>query len=360
MRLTSRGAGVGLLAVVTLVLGVVFNLPELVGLAAGLTFLVVVSILAVAARPRVDVAPPQALRVERGSTSTLDVVLVDHGARSLSGMQVRRLGGAGPDVVGLPRLKPGIPTAAPLPVPTARRGPIDMGPWTVLRHDAWMLLRRTVTRVPAVEVVVVPRVHPLTLGSLPTSSGDQRTSRNQGDTDISTLREYVVGDELRRVHWRSSAKAGSLMVTQRVDARRPGVHVVLDVALGAYANGDEFEEAVDAAASVAISAAQTGVPVELVTTAGESARAGAGRHAGVLDLLARVQLSGTTVPARQRDEGSVIYVTGSLGGWGVGWGPGTVVRLGESGGTSSSAGAAVVRVATARDLTSVAAPGARR
>ena len=56
MRLTSRGAGVGLLAVVTLVLGVVFNLPELVGLAAGLTFLVVVSILAVAARPRVDVA----------------------------------------------------------------------------------------------------------------------------------------------------------------------------------------------------------------------------------------------------------------------------------------------------------------
>ena len=325
-----------------------------------MVFLLLVAVVAVAARPRVDVAPPQALRVERATAATLDVVLVDHGARSLSGMQFRRLGGAGPDVVGLPRLKPGIPTAAPLPIPTARRGPVDMGPWTVVRHDAWMLLRRTVTRVPAVEVVVVPRVHPLTLGSLPTSTGDQRTSRSQGDTDISTLREYVVGDELRRVHWRSSAKAGSLMVTQRVDARRPGVQVVVDVSESAYAREEEFEEAVDVAASIAIAAAQTGVPVELVTTAGESARAGAGRHAGVLDLLARVNTTGVTVSARLFTEGSVVFVTGSLGGNGSGWAPNTVVRLGETGGVASGGGTAVVRVPTALELTTIAAPGGRR
>ena len=150
-----------------------------------------------------------------------------------------------------------------------------MGPWYVERVDAWLLAVRVVARVPAVEVVVVPRVHQVSMAALPSASGeDRRTSLESGESDIGTLREYVIGDELRRIHWRSSAKAGTLMVRQSVDARAPGINVILDVQPTSYSSEDEFEEAVDAAASVAISAATSGVDVELVTSAGEWARAG--------------------------------------------------------------------------------------
>ena len=355
MGLTSRGVGVLLLAVSALAGGLLLRLPELVALAVGLGLLVMVSLVAVAASTTVDVVPPGSTRVERDQPATLDVTLLDHGSRSLSGMRMRSAGSVGPAMVGLPRLLPGIPSRVSLPIPTERRGPLEMGPWTVERVDAWLLVRRRVTWVPAVEVVVVPRVHPAAVAPLLSVRGERARSRSRqaGEGEVSTLREYVVGDEVRRVHWRSSAKVGTLMVTQHVDSRRPGVHVLLDVSVGSYASDAEFEEAIDAAASIAVSAALTGVEVDLTTTGGDSARAGGGRHAGVLDLLARVGPSVVTVPASRFEVGSVVAVTGSRRAAVEGWGAHTLVKVGVSGERVVTRGLSVVPLLRASDLAAV-------
>jgi len=355
MRVSSRGMGIGVLCLIVVGAGIGLRLPELVAVAGGLLFLLLVSVLSVAFRTRVEVTPPEALRVPRGLPATLDVALLDHGARPLSGMLLRRRGGVGPEVVGLPRLRPGLPAVAAIAIPTGSRGPLLMGPWAVERVDAWLFARRVVTRVPPVEVIVIPRVYAVSVTSLLGSEGEQRASVMSGNTDVSTLRDYVVGDEPRHIHWRSSAKAGNLMVKQHVESRRPGVHVALDVSAASYASAIDFEEAVDVAASVAISAALTGIAVDLTTTAGESARAGGGRHAGVLDLLSRVDVVSEVGSTRRFDEGSVVLVTGSRGPSGSAWGARTTVRVGGSPDVARPTGG-VIAVANARALVELAAP----
>ena len=64
-----------------------------------------------------------------------------------------------------------------------------------------------------------------------------------------TLREYELGDDLRRVHWRSTARTGELMIRQDEARWRSRAAVVLDVQPGAH-DAASFEVAVEAAASV--------------------------------------------------------------------------------------------------------------
>ena len=54
------------------------------------------------------------------------------------------------------------------------------------------------------------------------------------DLAFHALREYVPGDDLRHVHWRSSARAGELLVRQYHDTRRNHATVVVDADPAAY------------------------------------------------------------------------------------------------------------------------------
>ena len=79
------------------------------------------------------------------------------------------------------------------------------------------------------------------------------------------LREYVPGDDLRLVHWRSSARSGRLVVKHNVDTSQPFSVVLLDVRPGGY-TAESFESAIDVAASVLVSSAAGKAPVELRLT----------------------------------------------------------------------------------------------
>jgi uncharacterized protein (DUF58 family) len=112
-----------------------------------------------------------------------------------------------------------------------------------------------------------------------------------GNITFHALRDYVVGDDLRRIHWKSSARIGSLMVREHVDTSLPRITLLLDTRAELH-DVDSFEFAVEAAASVVVSASRSGYPVSLVTTCGRSA---AGRGFGadaapLLDLLSGVVL----------------------------------------------------------------------
>lgn len=311
-RLTARGWGALAVVVAAAALGLALGYPEGVGLAVGALLLLIVSLFLVSGGGpafAVAIAPP---RVERLSATVVRVD-VEAARAHRRGLRVRSSGASHPvvwDETGV---------HADIPVPTQRRGPVSLGPWTLERVDPWGLMRRRVGEVDGVALLVVPRVRPVSLAALPSALADFGGSAEMGTTTFATLREYVIGDELRHVHWRSSAKTGKLMMRQYVDITRPRITLVLVAEERAYTSADEFEEAVDFIASLAAVASSSGLDVEVVTTAGERASHGGGRSTAVLDLLALVERGASGVDTRllRANRATTIVVRGQgvLGWW---------------------------------------------
>lgn len=99
-----------------------------------------------------------------------------------------------------------------------QRGRFQLGPVTATSGDPFGLFRRRIFMSPSSELLVLPRVLPITnfalfTGGLP---GRGRSSRRalQTTTNATTIREYVAGDALSRIHWRSSAHNSKLMVKE--------------------------------------------------------------------------------------------------------------------------------------------------
>ena len=311
-RLTARGWGALIVVVASATLGLALGYPEGVGLAVGALLLLIVSFFLVSGGGPVfalALAPP---RVERMSDTVVRVD-VDASRAHRRGLRLRGSDSSHPvvwDATGV---------HADIPVPTHRRGPVSLGPWVLERVDPWGLMRRRVGEVEGVAMLVVPRVRPVSLAALPSALADFGGSAEMGTTTFATLREYVIGDELRHVHWRSSAKTGKLMMRQYVDVTRPRITLVLVAEERAYTSAEEFEEAVDFIASLAAVASSSGLDVEVVTTSGERASHGGGRSTAVLDLLALVERGTSGVDTRllRSNRATTIVVRGQgvLGWW---------------------------------------------
>lgn len=176
-----------------------------------------------------------------------------------------------------------------------RRGRYVLGPSTVIYGDPLHLLRWHVPADDGEAILVWPRTEPLThalrRGDLHTNTPARSGSPRRSVEDL-TLREYVQGDDVHRVHWRSSARRGQLMVRADEPAAPPAVELVLH--LGQQAPGRHIEWAVSAAASLALAFSTDHLPVRIhtcrqredapeeVTTATVTARA----PAQALDALA--------------------------------------------------------------------------
>jgi uncharacterized protein (DUF58 family) len=312
-RLTARGWGVAVVIVAGAALGIWLGYPEGVGLAAGAVILLAVSYFLVAGGgPAAGVAVTTP-RVERLSEAVVRVE-VDATRTHRRGLRLRDVGG-----VSHPVVWDASGVHADVVIPTQRRGPVSVGPWVLERVDPWGLLRRRVGELDGVALLVVPRVRPVSLAALPSGLADFAGAAEMGTTTFATLREYVIGDELRHVHWRSSAKTGKLMMRQYVDITRPRITLVLVTEDRAYTSPDEFEEAVDFLASLASVASTSGLDVEVATTSGERAAHGGGRSSAVLDLLALVEPGTTGVDSRllRAHRGTTIVVRGQgvMGWW---------------------------------------------
>ncbi|MFL5982895.1 MAG: DUF58 domain-containing protein [Gaiellaceae bacterium] len=73
--------------------------------------------------------------------------------------------------------------------------------------------------------------------------------RRQSGFELHGVRQYAQGESLRRVHWRSTARRGELMVKELEDAPRDEIAVLLDADASAVA-GDSFDVQVRAAGSI--------------------------------------------------------------------------------------------------------------
>ncbi|MFC6345518.1 DUF58 domain-containing protein, partial [Nocardioides hankookensis] len=179
-----------------------------------------------------------------------------------------------------------------------RRGVIPVGPLLGRRQDPLALVRWNETWSDASELLVLPRmvaVDSLVGGAVRDQEGIPSDEISMSDLAFHALREYVPGDELRHVHWRSSAKAARLQIRQYHDTRRSHLTLVLDTASSSYADPEDFETAVSAAASIAARADRDGVDLSLLC--GEHTVIDRGLDA-VLDVCCRIELGDTASVAR--------------------------------------------------------------
>jgi uncharacterized protein (DUF58 family) len=146
-----------------------------------------------------------------------------------------------------------------LTIRTERRGVIPVGPVVTRRGDPLGLCSIDVRWTGATEIMVRPPMvglEALGAGLLRDLEGVSTDALSQSDLAFHALREYAPGDDLRHVHWRSSAKAmaaggdTALLVRQYLDTRRSHATVVVDDAPESWAGPDDFETAMSVAASI--------------------------------------------------------------------------------------------------------------
>ncbi|SCL19865.1 Protein of unknown function DUF58 [Micromonospora pallida] len=327
MGITARGAGLLVAAVVLLAAGFTFAYPELTVLGAAAGTAVGYALAVAARRPRLAVtrqADPD--RVGRGEPARMTLTVRNAGRLRAANLVAEERCGNRTVPVPLLRLRPGRDATVSYDVPTTRRGVVPVGPLRITRRDPLGLVALPRAYGDTVPVWVHPRVHPVS--AVPTGAGRSLDGRvdgvPHGSITFDSLREYVVGDELRRVHWRTSARVGELMVRENVDTSLPRIVVLLDNRVDAHpdrADGtaESFEVGCEAAASVVAAALREDLPVTLVTVVPDD-----DADAYPMDRLTTVglgagSLSEATARLRQQRAGdTLVFLTGPGGRAGLG------------------------------------------
>ncbi|WP_127480405.1 DUF58 domain-containing protein [Nocardioides pantholopis] len=202
------------------------------------------------------------------------------------------------------------------------RGRYEVGPMTVRASDPFGMVelgRAFRTCTPLVVTPPTVALPSIPLGGSWTGSGDARARAFAiGSAEDVTVREYRRGDDLRRVHWRSSARVGELMVRREEQPWQSRATLFLDNRARAHRGqgiASSLEAAVAAAASIAVHLTRRGFAVRLVTATGEDAattwhEAGSDLNAGpTLEALAVVA---PTTAARLSVAGSGEHGPGGL------------------------------------------------
>jgi uncharacterized protein (DUF58 family) len=178
----------------------------------------------------------------------------------------------------------------------ADRGIYRLAAPTVRQRDPLGLVSRRVGVDVDLEIVVYPPVADTDDVRLSQLFANELAAERQ---EFDRLREYVSGDPLKNVHWKSSAKYDDFLVMEFAPAKRTeSVHIVAD---GTAGNADAMASA---AATLALGALDAGLSVEL-TVPGEHVSSGTGtaHRESLLRVLAGVR-SGT-VPSSVHDEADI-------------------------------------------------------
>ncbi|MEU2223722.1 DUF58 domain-containing protein [Streptomyces sp. NPDC018347] len=175
----------------------------------------------------------------------------------------------------LDRMEPGGRREVSYRVRSDLRGRYPLGPLQLRLTDPFGMCELTRSFSTYDPLTVTPGVTPLApvrFGGEAQGHGDgrQRSPALAGEDDV-IPRGYRHGDDLRRVHWRSTARHGELMVRREEQPRRSRCTVLLDTRGGAYEGAgpdSAFEWAVSGAASVLVHLLERGFSVRLLTDGG--------------------------------------------------------------------------------------------
>ena len=342
--LTPRGRRTVALGLVAGLLGRLLGIPELFGLAAAAVVVALAALVRVRlARRHVTMSaravPPV---VNAGEPARVEVTVEEASPTRVFSttvlLEADDSHGSGPrQPTGI--LVPGLARSglarASFELPTLRRGVFTVNAYEALVTDPLGLARRSLGSGPETTCVVLPRVEPIA-NVLPDGSGrvgaaSTRSAAERLITGSSTLRRYAQGDDMRRVHWRTTARVGELMVREGGDkdeANRMVTTVLLDAG-GEATPPEDLDRAVEVAASVLTAAAEASSArisgaFRLLTTTGLDMDGGRGHDGLQAVLVALAGVGAGPAPARERlraavaclglpDQDEVLVIVGAFG-----------------------------------------------
>ncbi len=203
------------------------------------------------------------------------------------------------------------------------RGKFEIGPLQLRVADSFGLVELNRSLTARTPFVVTPRVVPLSRTVISRSwagegEGRARLASTAGEDDV-IPRPYRDGDELRRVHWRSTARYGELMVRREEQRWRNKATVFLDgrtIAHQGSGTTSSFETAVSAAASLGVHIVQEDLTGQLITDS-DVIRSGPFFEDRLLDALAVIRpspkrdLSRSFTELRASASGVILAVLGA-------------------------------------------------
>lgn len=293
-------------AVLALILGAVFGWLELttIGFVGLVVLLVAVGFVVGRSSFRVDL-DLALTRVVVGERAVGRIAVTNTGTRSALPARIELPVGSSFASFHLPRLEPSGQHDDLFGIPTTRRSIITVGPVRSVRGDALGLLRREVRWTDPQELFV----HPRTISIEGSSSGFLRdlegiASKDLANDDVSfhALREYVPGDDRRYIHWKTSARTGTLMVRQYEETRRSHLAIALSTSASDYLDPDEFELAVSTCGSLGLQALREERDLTVLVP-GRALHTETGRR--LLDDLSGVEIT----PSRQ----SIVQLAKAMG-----------------------------------------------
>ena len=326
--MTGRGWALLAAAAVSMATGRILGLEDVFVIGAGMLL-----VLAFGAgyveivRPRLT-ATRRVLpaRVHAGTSSRVELSLVNHSPRRSPVLAVRDPfnGGARWARFLVAPLAPGEVGRAAYRLPTDQRGVFDLGPLEVGLTDPFGLVSASVEAAPRTRLTVYPRIDqvappPSSHGDDPLAGADHPRALTGGGEDFYALRPYVRGDDLRKVHWPSTAKTDDLMLRQDEMPWQSRSTLLIDNRVSTCPP-PALEILVSAAASLAVASARhDGLQRLLTATGSDSGFAGGSNHVeGMLEHLAGLRSGpGELLPAlgglrRSRSGGALVILTTAL------------------------------------------------
>ncbi len=254
--LTRSGWGALLIAVVSFGTGRVFGILELYVLGAGVVAAVLFAIASAMRQP-----PHLGVRrllepsiVRAGETARVDVQVANLGHQRTPVVQLwEPVGPTGGATMNLAPLRRSETTTAAYRLPTSHRGVIRVGPMQARRRDVLGLCCTSFELPGSVELLVIPKYTPtpFSLGGSSGRLGEHLRMRayGQSGSEFHSLREYVMGDDLRRISWKASARSSEFIVKETAIEGVRRCTVVIDVDDDAYDTAG-FERAMSFAAGL--------------------------------------------------------------------------------------------------------------
>jgi uncharacterized protein (DUF58 family) len=184
-----------------------------------------------------------------------------------------------------------------------RRGSYRVGPLVAITSDPLGLSRRERVIAEPFELLVHPRVEvvndrPLTRMFEDPPIRPPVSKPWPSGLEFYGMREYVPGDDLRRVVWRATARTGKVMVREAEQGITDHITLILDTDRGGHSRGQDgesesFETGIRAAASLGVKHLREGYEVRVETNGGPLTRPlrGAGSQLLLLDALARLDMT---------------------------------------------------------------------
>jgi len=317
---TRSGWGLGFVGLAFIVAGRLFGAVEF--LVVGTVAIAAVAIAALLRQLRPSqlavarkLTPP---RIPAGEAARVDLDIVNHAPRrsplirlhdAVSGtrgvhLSVASMAGDGGSVHGAYRL------------PTSRRGVLELGPIQIDDVDGLGLARRRQRVNTTTRLVVHPPIEDLPAlrvpaGDDPLLGEELRQSLGLSDEEFDGLREYVPGDDLRKIHWASSARTDDLQVRQFRPPRHGRLAVVIDTRSPSQ-EMSALDVTTSVAASVAASVLKAGDATRVETTDGRTTplMIGESQLDPLLEFLALLEGGAEQVhPTIPGGSGTVVAVT---------------------------------------------------